>query len=231
MVLLAILFSSAALIWFIELCVAFVRSAGIREEKNVISAAIQQSLSIVSRVGVFGQQAVIALILDKRILMDSRAELGAFYSISVLLVIVLGLFFSKGITEIFSKITGMLSKRTSAAAASAVFAPEFQRLLSPNIVKHRDYFLLLTYFLYYSVVPAILICQRFAAEYSATLLAISTIVNGVGTIIVIWRFDMRLAIAIENSGDAARVIHQALFARLFGSIASTTVLISYFFAS
>jgi hypothetical protein len=180
------------LTWLFEGLGGYIKEYGARINRQTTSAMLVQSIGVFSRIGFFLQAFAVAWVLDTKSFQDGRFTLVLFCEFmalaSLFILFAFGDRLSKSLFLLYSRV-GIIKP------ISKMFFP--QRIL---IAKKPNFIQVLGYLFLYLGAFSPLYIQMLFPEFAARSIALSGIINGISTLILISYMDVKYADQIESKG-------------------------------
>ena len=195
MIFVAALLVSCVIIYSAESIGTVIKKMSIDTGNNVLGNGVVQALAVGSRLGVFLQTFAVAWIIDEGLLLDSRLLMASGYLVAILITTLLCQLLAPQII----KLVLIVYRSFGVELKNNNLAIGFERF--PFVATPYKWAVVGYYFLYLgAIVP--LMGQLFLLDYSARLLALATIANGLSTMILIGFVDLRIAYEIDQTGKS-----------------------------
>ena len=195
MILVIVILASCFIIYSAESVGTIIKKMSIDTGNNVLGNGVVQALSVGSRLGVFLQTFAVAWIIDEGLLFELRTQVATGYLIAILITTLLCQVLAPQIITLVLTIYAVFGVRLK----NDEMAFGFEKF--PFVVTPHKWGLVGYYFLYLGAILP-LVGQLFLVDYSARLLAIATVSNGVSTMILIGFVDLKLAFEIDQKGSS-----------------------------
>ena len=208
------LYVGAFVTWSTEASGSIIRLFGMETNSNLISTSVVQSISIFSRLGFFLQALALAWIVDEGLFIKFRPEMAIGYLLISLFSLLFINNFANKIIQLFLNIIRFKIKTQPWEINSVQI--KFNSKTTPKPLQVLGYVLL-----YVGGFFPILI-QLALPEYAARGVALSSIVNGISTVILISYYDLKTSIEINKTGNSS-IPSQLIWARYAALVLLLTV--------
>lgn len=181
--------------WSSEALGSYIKLVAMRSNRNVVGGSLVQAASVLSRLGFFMQSFAFAWIIDSRVLMHSRLVLFLICLLVVFLSLIFLNFYGRLATHIlffgYHKL-GIIEELDE--------EPEYSIKIDFRIRPPATY--VFAYFLLYFGSFSALIIQTIDASFAARSVALSGVINGISTIILLSYIDVKYAHDVEVAGTS-----------------------------
>jgi len=175
--------------------------------RNLVGNSLVQAIGVVSRFGFFMQSFAFAWILDKRLYLDQRFSL----VICCLLVVLLCMLTLQYLGE---KSTRLLFSFYSKLGVIENLEYEPKKIKIFNFKIIPSWIQVFAYTLLYSGSFSVLLIQIIDVDFAARSIALSGIINGISTIILLSYIDVKFAHHVEKNGDSL-IPYELIMARFY----------------
>ena len=179
--------------WYSETLGSYIKIISMHSNRNVVGNSIVQATSVFSRLGFFMQSFAFAWIIDSRLFMEDRLTLVLFC-----LTIVFGcLIFLNFYGRLSTKILFIIYHKLGIIKKLEFDLGHF-KILNFRIKPNLSY--VFAYFLLYLGSFSPLIIQTMDVNFAARSVALSGVINGISTIILLSYVDVKYAHDLEDAG-------------------------------
>jgi len=181
--------------WYSEALGSYIRIISMHSNRNVVGNSIVQATSVFSRLGFFMQSFAFAWIIDSRLFMGHRLALVLFCLSIVFGCLIFLNFFGRLSTQILFTLYHRFGIINKLEFDIAHIKP-LNFKIKPKLSHVFAYFLL--YFGSFSP----LMIQMIDVNFAARSVALSGVINGISTIILLSYIDVKYAHDLEDAGTS-----------------------------
>jgi hypothetical protein len=179
--------------WYSEALGSYIKLISMSSNRNVVGSSLVQAAGVLSRLGFFMQSFAFAWIIDSRLFMDSRLMLVIFCLIIVLISLTLLNFTGRVSTDMLYLIyykLGVIKKLERESKYSITL--DFKIKPNPSY--------LAAYLLLYLGSFSSLLIQTMDVNFAARSVALSGVINGLSTIVLLSYIEVKFAHDVEEFG-------------------------------
>lgn len=193
--------------WYSEALGSYIKLISMDSKRNLVGNSLVQAIGVLSRFGFFMQSFAFAWILDKRLYLSERFSLVIGCLLVVLLCMLTLQYFGEKSTKMlfgfYSKL-GLIENLSYKPKNIKVF----------NICIVPSFIQVFAYILLYTGSFSVLLIQIIDVDFAARSIALSGIINGISTIILLSYIDVKFAHHIEKNGDSS-IPYELIMARFY----------------
>jgi hypothetical protein len=209
LIILTLLFFGVFFTWYNEALGSYIKLISMDSKRNLVGNSLVQAIGVLSRFGFFVQSFAMAWIIDKRLFLSERLYLVIGCLLVVLLSIITLQYFGEKSTKM---LFGFYSKYGLIEKLS--YKPKNIKVFNIHLVP--SFTQVFAYMLLYTGSFSVLLIQLIDIDFAARSIALSGIISGISTIILLSYIDVKFAHHIEKKGESS-IPFELIMARFYAT--------------
>ena len=207
LIIFCILIMGVFITWSTEALGSYIKLVSMSANRNIVGVSLVQAISVISRLGFFSQSFAFAWIIDSRLFIETRINLFVSCLITVLFSLVLLKYKGDKIVKIVFKFYHKIGVIKDLNINDIKVLKLNKKIKPPKLY-------VFAYLMLYMGSFSPLIIQLANLDFAARSVALSGIINGVSTIMLLSYVDVKFARDLEES-ELSLIPEELIFARYY----------------